>query len=136
LPDHPHLERSIVEPRNPILNVSRSRNLPHSPSVRVGDMLFISGMSSLNPDTGERNQGPVGDQVRQVFANVAHLLEGVGANLERVVKVHLMLADLHTRDEALKAFAEIFPTAPPACTVTRMQQSNGNSVEIECIAGL
>ena len=63
MPEHPtplRLARSIVEPRNPILNVSRSRNLPHSPSVRVGDMLFISGMSSLDPNTGERNQGPVG----------------------------------------------------------------------------
>lgn len=75
------LPRSIVEPRNPVLNVSRSRNLPHSPSVRVGDMLFISGMSSLNPVTGERDQGPVGNQVRQVFANVAHLLDGIGAEL-------------------------------------------------------
>jgi enamine deaminase RidA (YjgF/YER057c/UK114 family) len=134
LPDR--LERSIVEPRNPILNVSRSRNLPHSPSVRVGDLLFISGMSSLDPATGERNHGPVGDQVRQVFANVAHLLDGVGASLERVVKVHMMLADLCTRNEALAAFGEVFPNSPPACTVSGMQQSNGNAVEIECIAGL
>jgi enamine deaminase RidA (YjgF/YER057c/UK114 family) len=134
LPDR--LQRSIVEPRNPILNVSRSRSLPHSPSVRVGDLLFISGMSSLDPVTGERNQGPVGEQVRQVFANVAHLLDGVGASLARIVKVHMMLADLRTRDEALAAFSEIFPNAPPACTVSGMQQSNGNAVEIECVAGL
>jgi enamine deaminase RidA (YjgF/YER057c/UK114 family) len=52
-----HLRRSIVEPRNPILNVSRSRSLPHSPAVRAGDLLFISGMSSLDPVTGERNLG-------------------------------------------------------------------------------
>ncbi len=130
------LPRSIVEPRNPVLNVSRSRNLPHSPSVRVGDMLFISGMSSLNPVTGERDQGPVGNQVRQVFANVAHLLDGIGAGLERIVKVHMMLADMRTRDEALAAFGQIFPAAPPALTISGMQQSGGNAVEIECIAGL
>jgi 2-iminobutanoate/2-iminopropanoate deaminase len=135
-PSPDRLARSIVEPRNPILNVSRSRGLPHSPSVRVGDMLFISGMSSLDPTTGERNQGPVYDQVRQVFANVAHLLESVGATLERIVKVHMMLADLRTRDEALSAFGRTFPNAPPACTISGMQQSNGNAVEIECIAGL
>jgi enamine deaminase RidA (YjgF/YER057c/UK114 family) len=134
LPDR--FDRSIVEPRNPILNVSRSRGLPHSPSVRIGDLLFISGMSSLDPVTGERNQGPVGEQVRQVFANVAHLLDGVSASLERVVKVHMMLADMRTRDEALAAFEQVFPNAPPACTVCGMQQSNGNAVEIECIAGL
>jgi enamine deaminase RidA (YjgF/YER057c/UK114 family) len=74
--------------------------------------------------------------VRQVFANVAHLLDGVGAGLERVVKVHMMLAEMRTRDEALAAFGQIFRTAPPACTVSGMQQSNGNAVEIECIAGL
>ncbi len=128
--------RSIVEPRNPILNVSRGRNLPHSPSVRVGDMLFISGMSSLDPETGERNHGPVAEQVRQVFANVAHLLDGVGAGLDRVVKVHIMLADMRSHGDAMAAFARAFPKEPPACTVSGMQQGNGNAVEIECVAGL
>ncbi len=130
------LDRSIVEPSNPILNVSRSRNLPHSPSVRAGDMLFISGMSSINPETGERSQGPIGDQVSQVFANVAHLLDGLGVGLERIVKVHMMLADIRTHAGALEAFGKAFPKDPPALTICQMQQNGGSGVEIECVAGL
>jgi enamine deaminase RidA (YjgF/YER057c/UK114 family) len=130
------LERSVIEPRNPVLNVSRGRNLPHSPSIRVGDLLFISGMSSLDPVTGERKQGPIGAQVHQVFANVAHLLEGIGIGLDRIVKVHMMVADIGDHDGALAAFGEIFPGEPPACTLCRMQQNGGSGVEIECIAAL
>ncbi len=135
-PSPDRLERSIVEPRNPVLNVSRGRNLPHSPSVRVGDMLFISGMSSIFAETGERNQGPIGEQVRQVFANVAHLLEGIGVGLDRVVKVHMMLADIRTDEGALEAFGKAFPKDPPALTICQMQQNGGSGVEIECIAAL
>jgi 2-iminobutanoate/2-iminopropanoate deaminase len=99
-------------------------------------MLFISGMSSVDPVTGERNQGPIGVQVHQVFRNVAHLLDGVGISLSRIVKVHMMVADIRNHDGALAAFAEIFPTEPPACTICQMQQNGGSGVEIECIAGL
>jgi hypothetical protein len=38
------LPRSVIEPANPKLNVSRNANLPHSPGIRVGDYLFLSGM--------------------------------------------------------------------------------------------
>lgn len=128
------LTRSILEPKNPILNVSRGRNLPHSPAVRIGDLIFVSGMSSLDPETGERNHGPIAIQVRQVLANMAHLLESGGSALDRVVKLHIVLADMAHRDAALAVFRELFPAAPPACTVTGMQLGNGNGVEIECVA--
>ncbi len=128
------LTRSIVEPKNPILNVSRGRNLPHSPAVRLGDWIFVSGMSSLDPVTRERNHGPIAVQVRQVLENMAHLLESGGSGLDRVVKLHIVLADMAQRDAALAVFRDMFPSAPPACTVTGMQLGNGNGVEIECVA--
>jgi 2-iminobutanoate/2-iminopropanoate deaminase len=128
------LTRAVIEPRNPILNVSRGRNLPRSPAVRIGELIFVSGMSSLDPNTGERNHGPIADQVRQVLANMAHLLESGGSGLDRVVKLHIVLADMARRDEALAVLRATFPSVPPACTVTGMQLGNGNGVEIECVA--
>jgi hypothetical protein len=35
------LPRSAIEPKNPLLNASRSSNLPHVPGVRVGDYIFL-----------------------------------------------------------------------------------------------
>jgi enamine deaminase RidA (YjgF/YER057c/UK114 family) len=56
------LPRSAIEPKNPLLNASRSSNLPHVPGVRVGDYIFLSGMAPIDPRTGEqwthRRAGP------------------------------------------------------------------------------
>ena len=46
------LPRSVIEPANPKLNVSRNANLPHSPGIRVGDYIFLSGMGPVDPVTG------------------------------------------------------------------------------------
>ena len=61
------LPRSVIEPVNPKLNVSRNANLPHSPGIRVGDYLFLSGMGPVDPLTGGRNLGPIADQIRQTL---------------------------------------------------------------------
>jgi hypothetical protein len=36
-----HLLRSVIEPVNPKLNVSRNADLPHSPGIRVGAHLPV-----------------------------------------------------------------------------------------------
>ena len=48
------LQRSVIEPKNSLLNASRSSNLPHVPGIRVGDYIFLSGMVPVDPQTGER----------------------------------------------------------------------------------
>ena len=48
------LPRSAIEPKNPLLNASRSSNLPHVPGIRVGDYIFLSGMGPIDPRAGHR----------------------------------------------------------------------------------
>ena len=64
--------RSVIEPVNPKLNVSRNANLPHSPGIRVGDYIFLSGMGPVDPVTGGRNLGPIAEQIRQTLRNMVH----------------------------------------------------------------
>jgi enamine deaminase RidA (YjgF/YER057c/UK114 family) len=45
------LSRTVIEPTNPRLNVSRNANLPHSPGIRVGEYIFLSGMGPVDPVT-------------------------------------------------------------------------------------
>jgi len=73
------LPRSVIEPKNPKLNVSRNANLPHSPGIRVGDYIFLSGMGPVDPVTGRRNLGPIAEQIRQTLRNMAHMLESAGS---------------------------------------------------------
>ncbi len=128
------LARSAIAPKNPLLNVSRSANLPHVPGIRVGDYLFLSGMGPIDPRTGERNHGPIAEQIRTTLNNIKHLLESAGSSLERVVRVHVVLADISHFDELERVYREFFPVDPPARTVWSMQLRFGNGCEIECVA--
>jgi 2-iminobutanoate/2-iminopropanoate deaminase len=128
------LPRSPIEPVNPVLNVSRSANLPHVPGIRVGDYIFLSGMGPIDPVTGERRHGPIAEQVRTTLNNVKHMLESAGSSLTRVVRVHVVLADISDMAEMDRVYREFFPVDPPARTAWSMQLRFGNAVEIECVA--
>jgi 2-iminobutanoate/2-iminopropanoate deaminase len=128
------LARSVIQPRNPNLNVSRSANLPHVPGIRVGDFIFLSGMGPIDPQTGERQHGPIAEQVRTTLNNVRHMLESAGSSLDRVVRVNVVLADIADMEEMDRVYREFFPVDPPARTAWSMQLRFGNGCEIECVA--
>ena len=128
------LARSPIEPRNPVLNVSRSANLPHVPGIRIGDYLFLSGMGPVDPVTGERRHGPIAEQVRTTLGNVKHMLESAGSSLARVGRVHVVLADIADMEEMDLVYREFFPVDPPTRTAWSMQLRFGNGCEIECVA--
>jgi 2-iminobutanoate/2-iminopropanoate deaminase len=128
------LTRTVLEPSNPILNVSRREARPHSPAIRIGDYIFVSGMVPIDPSTGERALGPIADQVACVLSNMQSLLESNGASLGDLVRLNITLADLLHAEDMWRVFRKFFPRDPPAATLMGMQLSFGNGVEIECIA--
>jgi 2-iminobutanoate/2-iminopropanoate deaminase len=128
------LARSVIQPENPRLNVSRNANLPHVPGIRIGDYIFLSGMGPLDPESGERFQGAIGEQVRMTLGNMRHMLESAGSSLDRVVRIHVVLADIAHMSEMDKVYREFFPKDPPARTAWSMQLRFGNGCEIECVA--
>ena len=127
-------ERTAIAPKNPLLNASRAGNLPHVPGIRVGDYIFLSGMVPVDPHSGERSHGPIAEQVRVTLANVQHMLESAGSSLDRVVRVHVVLADISDMAEMDRVYREFFPIDPPARTAWSMQLRFGNGCEIECVA--
>src|SRR5262249_50788 len=128
------LERSAIAPKNPLLNASRRSNLPHVPGIRVGDYLFLSGLAPVDPQTGERSLGPIAGEVRITLSNLRHMLESAGSSLERVVRIHVVLADIADMAEMDRAYREFFPVDPPTRMAWSMQLRFGNGCEIECVA--
>jgi len=63
-----------------------------------------------------------------------HMLESAGSSLERVLRVHVVLADISHMAEMDRVYREFFPTDPPARMVWSMQLRFGNGCEIECVA--
>ena len=128
------LARSVIQPKNQVLNVSRNANLPHVPGIRIGDYIFLSGRGPVDPATGERRHGLIAEQVRITLGNVEHMLESAGSSLDRVVRVHVVLADIADMAEMDRVYREFFPVDPPARTAWSMQLRFGNGCEIECVA--
>ena len=128
------VSREIIEPNNDKLNVSRNFNLPHSPGIRAGDFIFLSGMLSTDPATGERSPGSMAHETRQTLANMRHLLESAGSSLERVVKVNVLIYDMLEFENMNQVYRQFFPKDPPARTVCGVQLGAGMKIEIECIA--
>ena len=126
--------REIITPKNDKLNVSRNLKLPHSPGIRAGDLIFLSGMLSVDPLTGERSQGTVAHETRQTLSNMRHLLESAGSSLERVVKINVLLYDMLEFENMNAVYREFFPNDPPARSTCGVQLSAGMKIEIECIA--
>jgi 2-iminobutanoate/2-iminopropanoate deaminase len=91
-------------------------------------------MTPIDPQTGERNHGPIAEQIRTTLSNMQHMLESAGSSLERVVRVHVVLADISHMTEMDRVYGEFFPVDPPARTAWSMQLRFGNGCEIECVA--
>src|ERR1700730_2086118 len=127
------LQRVAITPKNPLLNASRAGNLPHVPGIRVGNYIFLSGMVPVDPQTGERSHGPIAEQVRTTLSNMRHMLESAGSSLDRVVRVHVVLADISHMAEMERVYREFFPVDPPARMAWSMQLRFGNGCEIECL---
>ncbi len=128
------LSRSAIFPKNPAIHIARTANLPNVPGILAGDYIFLSGMGPIDPVTGERNHGPIAEQVRITLENMKHLLESNGSSLARIVRVHVVLADIADVEAMEEVYREFFPVDPPARMVCSMQLRFGNGCEIECVA--
>jgi 2-iminobutanoate/2-iminopropanoate deaminase len=128
------LGRSTIYPKNEAIHIARTANIPNVPGIRAGDYIFLSGMGPIDPVSGERNHGPIAQQVRITLENMKHLLESNGSSLARIVRIHVVLADIADVDAMEQVYREFFPVDPPARMVWSMQLRFGNGCEIECIA--
>ena len=128
------LTRQVIEPKNEKLNVSKGRGLPHSPGIRVGDFLFVSGMVSTDPETGEHKQGTLISEARQVLENMSHLLDSSDSSLKNIVKLTIFVYDMLEFQNVNDVLKKFFPEKPPAVTICGAQLSFGFKIEIECVA--
>jgi len=68
--------------------------LPFSESVRVGDVLYLSGCLGNRPGGKTLVPGGLEAEAHQTMRNIAHVLGKHGLSLDDVFKVQAMLADM------------------------------------------
>jgi reactive intermediate/imine deaminase len=107
-----------------------------SPAVRVGDLLFLSGVLGTKPGGGGLAEGGIEGPTRQALENVKAALDLAGASMAEVAKCTVFLTDVANFQAMNKVYREFFPTDPPArSTVAVAALVVPNAlIEVECIA--
>jgi 2-iminobutanoate/2-iminopropanoate deaminase len=109
--------------------------LPFSTAVRVGNLLFLSGVIGNTPGTRTLADTGISGQTRQTLENIRRVLTGLGSGLDRAVKCTVFLTDIRDYQAMNAVYATYFPKDPPArSTVAGTGLALGARVEIECIA--
>ena len=121
-------------------------NYPHA--RRVGDLIFVSGVSSRRPDNtheGVRQDEDgtvhldVAQQTRAVIENIGVILNAAGASLEDLVDLTVFLVDMNDYKAFNEAYNEYFDaeTGPSRTTVAVHQLPHPNLlIEIKAVAHL
>jgi len=108
---------------------------PLAQAIRFGDMLFVSGLGSVDPVTGEVVDGDIASQTRLALDNLMSLLEAAGATVKSIVNVRVILRDVAD----FPRFDETFHTYFDGEMVTRScvggtPNRPGVNVQIDCIS--
>ncbi|HEY2856576.1 MAG TPA: RidA family protein [Gemmatimonadaceae bacterium] len=107
-----------------------------SPAVRVGDLLFLSGVMGTKEGGGGLAEGGIEGQTRQALENVKASLALAGASMSDVAKCTVFLTDAANFQGMNKVYREFFPTDPPARSTVAVAALvlPGSLLEIECTA--
>ena len=98
--------------------------------------IYIGGQNGVDAE-GKLVGSTLGEQARQVYRNLAIILESEGASLSNIVQWTIAAVDGHSFDEGVAAFLEVWNPAdpPPAITVHIVAALGpGVLVEIDAVA--
>ncbi|KAL6954671.1 2-iminobutanoate,2-iminopropanoate deaminase [Sarracenia purpurea var. burkii] len=110
---------------------------PYSQAIKSNNLVFVSGVLGLIPESGKFISDSVEDQTEQVLKNMGEILKASGANYSSVVKTTIMLADLNDFKKVNEIYAKYFPSPAPARSTYQVAALPLNArIEIECIAAL
>jgi 2-iminobutanoate/2-iminopropanoate deaminase len=110
---------------------------PYNQGVTLGNLVFVSGMGPLDPQTGQIVGTDVKSQVRQVLANVAAILEAGGSSKEKVLKTTCFLKNMNDFPVFNQEYSNFFGSGsdfPARTTIEAARLPGDILIEIEAIA--
>lgn len=108
---------------------------PYSQAIKLGNMIYTSGMIPLVPETMQIVEGGVQQQTKQVLENLKVLLESAGSSLENVIKTTVFIKDMNEFPKINEIYAEYFNSLQPARSCVEVARLPKDVlVEIEVIA--
>ena len=110
---------------------------PYSHAVVSNGLVFCSGQTPIDPNTGQLVEGSIGDQTRRCLENLSVVAAAAGAKLADAVRVGIYVTDMSTFKEVNEAYGAYFESEPPArSTVGVASLPLGADVEIDAFIAL
>lgn len=110
---------------------------PYCHAMKVGNLLFCSGQTPLDPNTMKISGSNIEEQTRRVLENLSVVLAGAGLSLQNVAKTTVYLKDMNDFSGMNGVYEALFEGHKPSRTTISVRQNPLDAlVEIECIAEL
>ena len=110
---------------------------PYSHAVSSGGLLFCSGQTPLDPDSGELVGATPGEQAAQCLKNLQAVCAAAGASLADAVRMSVYVTDMRAFAEVNEVYGTFFESDPPArVTIGVASLPKGAQVEIDAIVAL
>lgn len=108
---------------------------PYSHAIEAGDLIFLSGQTPVDSQTGKLVEGDIVEQTNQCFKNLFNVLEAAGLTPDSVKKVNVFLTDMNNFTAMNEVYSKQFSAPYPARTTIGVSSLPlGAKVEIEMIA--
>lgn len=110
---------------------------PYCHAMKVGNLLFCSGQTPLDPETMKLDGNTIEEQTKIVLKNLSTVLAHQGLTLQNVAKTTVYLKDMGDFAAMNAVYAEMFAGHKPSRTTIAVKQNPLDAlVEIECVAEL
>jgi 2-iminobutanoate/2-iminopropanoate deaminase len=108
---------------------------PYSHAVESGELIFFSGQTPIDSNTGKLVAGDITAQTEQCFRNLFNVIKAAGLTPDDVVKVNVFLTDMSSFAAMNEVYSKQFSSPYPARTTIGVASLPlGAQVEIEMIA--
>ncbi|MDY6415907.1 MAG: RidA family protein [Succinivibrio dextrinosolvens] len=119
-----------------LINLGKLSSKGHySAGVIAGNLLFVSGMLSIDLNTGVPCNGGIREHTLMSLNNVKLVLDQANLSLENVVQCRIYTTDVEFWNDINEIYSEFFGIHKPARVVVPVPKLHyGCLIEIECIA--
>ena len=108
---------------------------PYSQAVKVGNLIFTSGMIPIDPATNTLVEGGIEVQAERALMNVKALLEASGSSLDKVVKTVVFIKNMDDFAKVNEIYAKYFTQDFPARSCVEVARLPKDVlIEMEAIA--
>ena len=108
---------------------------PYSQAVKVGNLIFTSGMIPIDPATNTLVEGGIEVQAERALENVKALLEASGTSMDKVIKTVVFIKNMDDFAKVNEIYAKYFTSDFPARSCVEVARLPKDVlIEMEAIA--